>query len=91
MAFAAEDRAADLWLEWYLIVLTAMVANDLEFFGSVIALGSLFGAALCAALRSHQIPLIKNFLFLFGEKESLFALNANGFDIRHSSTSLLSQ
>jgi len=66
-----------------MIVLPTMVAEDLEPFWSVTALGSFFRTAFSAPLRSHHIALVKNLLFLFGEKESLFALNASVLDVRH--------
>ncbi|MEO8574004.1 MAG: hypothetical protein ABI481_08535, partial [Pyrinomonadaceae bacterium] len=65
------------------IVLPAMVANDLEAFWRAVAFTRFFGSALRAALRGHHVSLVKDVLFLFGEKEGFFTLNARGFDVRH--------
>jgi hypothetical protein len=67
-----------------MVVLAAVVANDLESFWSAIPFTSFFRPALRAALRRHHVSLVKDFLLLFGEKEGLFALNARCFDVRHS-------
>jgi len=84
VAFATEYGSPDLRLEWYLVVLPAMVANDLESFWSLATFGRFSRTALGAALRGHHIALVKDLLFFFGEKEGLFALNARGFDVRHN-------
>jgi len=83
MAFATEHRSADLRLKRHLIVLTAVVANDLEAFARIITLSGFFRTTLCTPLRRHHVPLVKDLLFLFGEKERLFTLNASGLDVRH--------
>lgn len=89
VAFTAEDGAADLGLKRYLVVLAAMVANDLEPFRSAFADRGLFGTALRAPLRRHHITLIEGLLLFFGEKKGLFALNTRSFHVRHHSFSFL--
>jgi len=83
MAFATEHRSTDLRLKRHLIVLAAVVANDLESLPRIITFGGFFRTTLCTPLRRHHVPLVKNLLLLFGEKERLFTLNARGFDVRH--------
>lgn len=83
MTFATEHGSADLWLKRYLVVLPAVIANDLEPFSSIITFGGLFRAAFCAALRRHHVPLVEDLLLFFGEKKRLFTLNARGLDVRH--------
>ena len=65
VAFLAENRPPDLGLKRYLIVLAAIVANDLEAFWGVVADRGLFCAAFRAPLWSRHVPLVKNFLILF--------------------------
>ena len=84
VAFATEYGSPDLRLEWYLVVLPAVVANDLESFWSLATFGRFSRATLGAALGGHHVALVKDLLFFFGEKEGLFALNARGFDVRHN-------
>lgn len=84
MTFATQDGPTDLWLEWNLVVLSAVVANDLEALGCVFALASSLRATLRATLRRHHVALIEDLLLLFGEKEGFFTLNARGLDVRHS-------
>jgi hypothetical protein len=42
MAFATENRSADLWLKRHLIVLAAVVANDLESLSRIVTFSGLF-------------------------------------------------
>jgi hypothetical protein len=42
MAFATEHGAADLRLEGYLIVLSAVIANDLETLSSIVSFRGFF-------------------------------------------------
>jgi hypothetical protein len=88
MTFTAKDCSPNLRLKWNLIVLAAVVANDLEALGCVIALPRFFGPTLCAPLRRHHVSLVKDLLFFFGEKEGLFTLNASSLDVRHIRFSL---
>ena len=83
MAFATKYGPANLRLERYLVVLAAMIANDLEALRSFFTFCGLFRTALCTALWRHHVPLVKDLLFFFGEKEGLFTLNARGLDVRH--------
>ena len=83
MTFPAQHRAADLGLKWNLIVFAAMIANYLEASWSSVTLTGFFRPALRASLRGHHVSLVKDLLFLFGEKEGLFTLNARGIDVRH--------
>jgi hypothetical protein len=87
MTVSAENGAANFGLKRNLVVPPAVIANDLETFWCVAAGRGLFRTAFCASLRRHHVPLIKLLLFLLGKKKRLFALNANGFDIRHCSIS----
>jgi hypothetical protein len=66
-----------------LIVLAAMVADDLEFGRRIIARDGFFRAAFRASLRRHHIALVENFLFFFREKKNFLALDTRDFDIRH--------
>ena len=83
MAFSAQHRAADLRLEWHLVVLAAMVANYLEFRRSVFPRGGFLRAALLATLRRRHVPLVKHLLVFFSEEKGLLALNAYCFYIGH--------
>ena len=89
MTFAAQDSSTNFWLKWNLVVLPAVVADDLKAFAHLITFGGLFRTAFRAPLRRHHIALVKDLLFLFGEQESFFTLNARGFDVRHMLISLL--
>ena len=80
---AAQNRATDFRLKWNLIVASAIVADDLIALGGIITFGCFFRPALRTALWGHHVPLVKDLLLLFGEKEGLFTLNARGFDVRH--------
>ncbi len=83
MAFAAKDGTAYFWLERYLVVFAAVVANYLESFRSIFRSGDLFRAALRAPLRRHHVPLVEHFLFLLREEKRLLALDTNSFNVRH--------
>ena len=83
MTIATENGSANLWLKRHLVVPSAIVANDLEPFSSIVTFSGLFGTTFCTPLRRHHVPLVKDFLLLFGEKERLFTLNASGLDVRH--------
>jgi len=88
MALATKHRSPDLWLKWNLIVLTAIVADDLETLRCIVTLTGLLRPAFCAPLRRHHVALVKDLLLLFGEKEGLFTLNARGLYVRHMVVSL---
>jgi hypothetical protein len=83
MTFTTENRPTDLWLKRNLVVLSAVVANDLKALSCIITVNGFFRTAFCTALRRHHVPLVKDFLFLLGEKKRLFTLNASGLDVRH--------
>ena len=83
MALLTQDRPADLRLEGYLIVLAAIVADDLETRRSVVSGGHFLRSALQAALRGCEISLIEGFLFFFSEKKCLFTLHTRSFYIGH--------
>ena len=87
MALTAQNCTPDLWLEGYVIVFTAIVANDLEAFRGTVAFGSFLRATFCATLWRHHVALVKDLLFLLGEKEGVFTLNARCFDVRHTRSS----
>jgi len=84
VALATQYGATDLRLKRDVIVLAAMVADYLKTFRRTVTLSGFFRPALRASLRRHHVPLIKDLLFLFGEKEGLFTLNARSFDVRHT-------
>ena len=83
VTFATQHRPTDLRLKRNLIVLAAVVANDLESLSSVITVSGFFRTTFCAPLRRHHVPLVKDLLLLFGEKKRLFTLNACSLDVRH--------
>jgi len=83
VALTAKNRSSDFWLKRYLIVLTAVVANDLESLSSIVTFSGFFRTTFCTPLRRHHVPLVKDLLFLFGEKKRLFTLNASGLNVRH--------
>jgi hypothetical protein len=83
VAVATQDCATDFRLEWNLIVASAIVADNLVALWSVFTFGYFLRPALRTALRGHHVPLVKDLLLLFGEKEGLFTLNARGLDVRH--------
>jgi hypothetical protein len=87
MAFATEYRPSCFGLERHLVVFAAIVANDLKPFRRIAARSCLLRTAFSTPLRSGHVPLVKHFLFLFGEKKRLSTLNASGLDIRHRSNS----
>jgi len=76
VAFAAKDASADFRLEWYLVMLAAVIADDLESFWRVLAGGGLFRTAFLTPLRRHHVPLVEHLLFLLAKDKWLFALNA---------------
>ena len=83
MTFATQNRPSNFRLKRHLIVLAAVVTDDLKTLPSVVACGRLFGTAFRAALGSHHIALVKDLLFFFRKKKGFFTLNARGFDVRH--------
>lgn len=83
MTVAAENRSSHFGLKRNLIVLAAIVADDLEAFRSVFAFRRLLGAAFRTTLRRHHVALVKDLLLFLGEQESFFTLNARGLDVRH--------
>ena len=78
-----QDRPARFWLERNLVVLAAVVANDLESLSSIVTFSGFFRTTFCTPLWRHHVPLVKDLLLLFGEKKRLFTLNAGGLDVRH--------
>ena len=86
-AIFAQHSAADLGVEWDLIVPAAVIANDLVTARSVFPLRRFFRTAFRTTLRRHHIALIKKILILFAKNEDLAALNTRDFNIRHYATS----
>lgn len=70
-------------MKWYLIVLSTVIANDVEALWRIVADRSLFGSALGTTLRRHHIALVKHLLFFFGEQKDLFTLHTRDLYIRH--------
>jgi hypothetical protein len=83
VTLAAKHCSAHLGLEWHLVVLPAIVANDLESLRRLVTLACFFRPAFRATLWGHHVALVKHFLFLFGKQESLLALNAHCLNVRH--------
>ena len=83
VTITTQNSATDFRLKWNLIMASAIVADDLVALRSVFTFGYFLRPALRTALRRHHVPLVKDLLLLFGEKEGLFTLNARGFDVRH--------
>ena len=85
MTITAKHRPADLWMERHVVVLSAVVADDLETLVSIIGDSrGLFTTTFCTALRGHHIALVEHLLFLFSEKKDLSTLNAWNLKIRHA-------
>jgi hypothetical protein len=84
VAIATQNCSPDFRLERNLIVLAAIVADDLISLRGIFTLTGFFRPALRTPLRRHHITLVKDLLFFFGEKKGLFTLNARGFDVRHT-------
>jgi len=83
VTLTAEHGTPDFWVEWYLVVLSAIVANNIKPFMSVVSDSRFFGTALGAALRRHHIALVKHILFLFSEQKDVLALHTRNLNIRH--------
>jgi hypothetical protein len=67
VALTAQDRAPYFWLKRNLIVFAAMIADYLKTFRRILSARCLLRAAFWTALRRHQIPLIKDLLFLLSK------------------------
>ena len=89
MTLAAEDWTPNLRLERNLIVLAAMITNNFESFLRIISRSGFFCPAFRTPLRRHQIPLIKDLLFLFCKKKSFLALYADSFNVGHCNNLLV--
>jgi hypothetical protein len=84
MAFAAKYGSADLWMKRNMIVLTAMIANNVKALGRVFAVYSrLFRSAFRTTLRRHHIALVKHLLLFFREQKDLLTLHTRDLGIRH--------
>lgn len=62
---------------------TAIVANDLKSFWSVLSYRGFFRTAFRAPLRRHHIALIEHLLVFLGEDKDVLALNTRNFYVRH--------
>jgi hypothetical protein len=83
VTLTAEYRTPDFWVEWNLVVLSAIVANNIKPFVSVVSNSRFFGTAFGAALRRHHVALVKHILFFFSEQKDLLALHTRDLNIRH--------
>jgi len=83
MTFPAQNRAPDFRLKRNVIVLAAMVADDLKFGRRICSDSRFFRAAFLTSLRLWHISLIKNFLFFFCKKKRLSALHTRNFYVGH--------
>ena len=88
MTFAAKDRTADLGMERNLVVLAAIVADDVKPFSIIICRSSFLASTFCATLGSHHVALVEHLLLLFGKHEDLFTLHTRNFYVRHRSSPL---
>ena len=89
MTVAAKHRSSDLWMKRYVVVLSAIVADDLETLVGVIRHGCrLFTSALGTTLRRHHIALVEHLLFLFSKQKNLLTLHTRNFYVRHRCTLL---
>jgi hypothetical protein len=84
VAIATQNGPPNFRLKRNLIVLAAMIANDLESLRLIFTLPRFLRPALRTPLRRHHVALVKDLLLLFGEKKGLFTLNARCFDVRHT-------
>jgi len=75
-------------MERNLIVLSAIVANDVKSFSIIICRGSFLASTFCATLGSHHVALVEHLLLLFGKQEDLFTLHTRDFNVRHRSSPL---
>jgi hypothetical protein len=91
VAFAAQNCSTDLRLKRNMIVLAAVVADDLEFVRRIVARTRFFRTAFRTSLRLHHISLVENFLLFFRKKKDFFALNTRNFYIRHRFSPSLSR
>lgn len=89
MTVAAQHRPPHFRMKRNLIVLSAIVANDIVAFRRILAYGSFFGAALWAALGRHHIALVEHLLLLFGKQKDLLTLHTRNFYIRHRSSPIV--
>ena len=83
MTFTAKNGSPDLGMERDLVMLSAIVTNDIETLWRIVTCRGFFGSAFGATLRSHHIALVKHLLFLFGEQKDLFTLHTRNFYVRH--------
>ena len=80
---STQNRASDFRLERNVVVLAAVVADDLVFGRRVFRRRRFFRAAARTPLRRHHIALVKNSLLFFREKENILALHTRHFNVRH--------
>jgi len=84
VAFAAEYGAANLWMKGHVVMLAAIVADDVKALWRIVTYDRrLFSSAFCTALRRHHIALVKHLLLFFSEQKDLLTLHTRDFDIRH--------
>lgn len=85
VTLAAKHRTSDLWMKWHLIVLSAVIADDVETLWRVVTISGrcFFGTTLSTTLRRHHIALVEHLLFLFSKQEDLFTLHTRNFYVRH--------
>jgi hypothetical protein len=83
MTFTAEYRSPDLGMKRDVIMLPAVIANDVESLRRIISRCGFFSTAFRTTLRRHHITLVKHLLFLFSEQEDLFTLHTRDLYIRH--------
>ena len=67
----------------HVIVLSAIVADNIKSLMGIVGDSRFLGAAFGAALRRHHITLVKHILFLFSEQKDLLALHTRDLNIRH--------
>jgi len=70
-------------LERHLVVLAAVVTDDLETLWRILGDCGFFRAAFGAPLRRHHISLVKHLLIFFREHKDVLTLNTRNFYVRH--------
>jgi hypothetical protein len=86
----AQNGPTDLRLKRHLVVLAAVVADDVELAWRIGPECRLLRPASGTPLRRHHITLVKYLLILFRKDKDFSALNTRDLDVRHGIVSFLS-
>jgi len=90
MTLLTQNGPSDLRLKGHLVVLAAVVANDIELARSIGPECRFLRPAGGTSLRRHHITLVKYLLILFRKDKDFSALNTRDLDVRHGIVSFLS-